>query len=130
MIKTTDTSIYIRIPFMWISVNEAFAWYSKRHKSDKYKEFENKMEAFFLKENNNLEIFDDNWLSVNYRFYFKIYNNDWTKKIKDAFNYEKALTDVLTKHIKGFKDHKIKGWSCWKFDSEEEYMEIEIKELI
>ena len=130
MIKITNDSIFMIIPFMSISVNEAFAWYPNRHKSDKYKEFENKMEKYFLELPDKPEIEWDNWLSVQYRFYFKIYNKNWSKKIKDTFNYEKALTDCLSKHIKWFEDHKIKWWSCWKYDSEKEYIEVEIKELI
>ena len=129
MIQISNDTIFINLPFMSISVNKAFSWYPKRHKSDEYIEFENKIDIFFL-ENPPPIITDDNWLSVQYRFYFPIYNKNWSKKVKDTFNYEKALTDCLSKHIKGFEDHKIKWWSCWKYDSEKEYIEIEIKELI
>ena len=130
MIKITNDSIFMIIPFMSISVNKAFSWKVRRYKSDEYVEFENKMEAYFLELPEKPEIDWDNWLSVQYRFYFKIYNKNWSKKVKDNFNYEKTLTDCLSKHIKGFEDHKIKWWSCWKYDSEKEYIEVEIKELI
>ena len=130
MIKITNGSIFMIIPFMSISVNKAFNWKVRRYKSDEYVEFENKMEAYFLELWEKLEIDWDNWLSVQYRFYFNIYNKNWSKKVKDTFNFEKALTDCLSKHIKGFEDHKIKWWSCWKYDSEKEYIEVEIKELI
>ena len=122
--------IKITIPFMSISVNEAFAWYPKRHKSNSYKEFENKMFKFFAELWERFEITWENFLEVKYIFYFKIYNKDWSIKQKDTFNYEKVLSDCLSKHIKGFEDKKIKYWIVWKIDSDTEKMEVEIKEII
>ena len=121
--------IKLTIPFMSISVNTAYAGNKRRYKSEDYVEFENKIKAFFLTLWEKWEIYDDNWLSVQYRFYFPLYNKDWSKKIKDTANYEKCLTDCLCKEINWFSDHKIKIMSLSKFDSQEEFMEIEIKEL-
>jgi len=120
--------IKLTIPFMSISVNTAYAGNKRRYKSDDYVEFSDKMEYFFKTLWEKWEIYDDNWLSVQYRFYFPLYNKDWSKKIKDIDNYEKCLTDCLCKWIKWFSDHKIKIMSLSKFDSQEEFMEIEIKE--
>jgi hypothetical protein len=39
------------------------------------------------------------------------------------------LTDELCNNIKGFEDHKIKTITIKKEDSENEYMEIFIKEI-
>lgn len=120
--------IKLTIPFMSISVNTAYAGNKRRYKSDDYVEFSDKMEYFFKTLWEKWEIYDDNWLSVQYRFYFPLYNKDWSKKVKDIDNYEKCLTDCLCKWIKWFSDHKIKIMSLSKFDSQEEFMEIEIKE--
>jgi Holliday junction resolvase RusA-like endonuclease len=76
-------------------------------------------------------IIGDEWLEVNYTFYFPLYNK-WNKekKIKDLFNYEKCLTDFLTKKIEWFEDHKIKIWAIQKIDCAKESVDVVIKELI
>lgn len=100
-----------------------------RVKSKEYVEWE--------KENDNVNyeeqyrITGDEWLEVNYTFYFPLYNK-WNKekKIKDLFNFEKCLTDFLTKKIEWFQDHKIKFWTVQKIDCAKESVYVEIKELI
>lgn len=124
-----NNKLKLTIPFMWISVNEAYAGYKVRHKSNKYVEFENKMKKYFLELWEEIEITWNKFLSINYRLYFSIFNKDWTIKKKDTFNYEKCLTDSLCENIKWFDDKNIKWWSIWKFDSVNEYMEIEIIEI-
>ena len=121
--------IKLTIPFLPISVNEAFAWYPKRHKSNKYVEFENKMKAYFLQLWEKLEIEWEEWLAVQYRFYFPLYCKNWNKKIRDVQNFEKCLTDILWKNIIWFSDHKIKIITLSKFDSPTESTEIEILEI-
>ena len=37
----------------------------------------------------------DEWIEVEYTYYMKIYNISGTKKIRDVFNYEKCLSDLL-----------------------------------
>jgi Holliday junction resolvase RusA-like endonuclease len=121
--------IYLKIPFMWISVNKAYAWYKVRHKSKDYKEFSNKIESYFLKHDTKYEIIWDKFLCVKYDFHFNLFNKNWNTKIKDVANYEKCLTDELCKHIKWFEDHKIKHITLSKWDNEKEYMEVEIIEI-
>lgn len=122
--------IKLHIPFMPISINKAYAGYPKRHKSNDYKEFEYKMEKYFLELWIKYEIEWNNWLSIKYDFYFPIYNKNWTIKKKDLENYLKVLNDTISYHIPWFLDEKIKHISMSKWESEKEYIEIEIKELV
>lgn len=122
--------IRLTFPFLPCSENEAFAWYSKRHKSDKYKEFEYKMEKYFLELWETFEIYDDNWLQFNYTLYMPLHYKNWNKKVIDVANFEKSLVDTLCKYIKWFEDHKIKIMFARKVESEKLETEIEILELI
>ena len=122
-------AINLVLPFMPITVNKAYAGFIKRHKSNEYKDFEYKIEKYFLELWTKYEIIWNNWLSVKYDFHFPIYNKNWSIKKKDLWNYEKCLTDILSHHIPWFLDEKIKHISMSKWDNEKEYMEIEIKEL-
>jgi Holliday junction resolvase RusA-like endonuclease len=123
-------SIKLLIPFMSVSVNGAYSGKVRRFKSDTYKTFETNMNTYFCELWENYEIIWDEWLSVQYVFNFPIYNKDWSIKKKDLWNYEKVLTDTLSHHIPWFLDEKIKHISMSKWDSEKEYMEIEIKEIV
>lgn len=118
------------LPFIPCSVNEAFSWYPKRHKSNVYKEFEYKMEKYFLELWKKYEITDNNWLQFNYTLYMPLYYKNWNKKKQDIANYEKCLVDCLSHHIKGFKDENIKIMLSRKVDSDKLETEIEIFELL
>lgn len=124
-------SINIAIPFMSTSVNSSYSWKQRRFKSHEYQEFENKIEKFFLLRRNEekIRITWNEWLWVEYKFYFKIFNKNWSIKKKDLMNYEKTLTDSLSKYIEWFEDSKIKKAILEKIDSNEEKIEIKIYEI-
>jgi len=71
----------------------------------------------------------DEWLEVEYTYYMKIYNIPGTKKIRDVFNYEKCLSDLLATGIEWFQDHKIKIGRVEKVESDRDEVEIKIKEV-
>lgn len=123
--------INLKIPFMSVSVNHCYQWKERRYKSEEYKTFEDKINFFFLEKNKKErhEIIWDEWLWVEYKFYFNIRNKNWTIKKKDLMNYEKTLTDALSNHIVWFEDSKIKRAILEKIDSEEEKIEIKIYEI-
>jgi Holliday junction resolvase RusA-like endonuclease len=128
MIQVVNGELHIMLKNP-ISINEAIAWKTRRHKSDKYESFETYVEIEFLKTWEKFEIKWDSWLQVDYKFYFSLYTKEWNKRIKDVFNYEKCLTDTLSKNIKWFEDHKIKKWSVEKIDSDKNFVKIIIKEI-
>jgi len=110
-----------------ISINKAYAWYRKRHKSDDYKVWY--YEAFAkLKEQTEYIIKWDAWLFVEYNFYTNIYTSKW-KRIVDVANFEKVLSDFLADNLIWFKDHKIKRMLLEKHNSQTNYVEIKIKEI-
>lgn len=74
------------------------------------------------------EIEGDEWLEVSYEFRFPLYNKDGSKKKKDAFNFEKVLSDFLGKKIKGFEDHKIISGQVCKVDSPDNVVIVKIWE--
>ena len=122
-----------KLPFMSVSVNNAFRWWGewkRRYKTKDYSDFEWRVFSFFRDNHKSIwNIEWDNWLKVSYKYYFNIYNKDWSKKIKDTWNYEKTLTDRLSGHIKWFEDHKIKVLVQEKEQSEDEFIEVEIEEI-
>lgn len=121
--------IHLILPFIPVTLNEAYAWYEVRHKSNKYKEFENKLEKYFLELWEKFEITWNEWLQLNYTLYMPLFYKNWNKKKQDIWNYEKALSDCLAHHIIGFKDENIKILVARKVDSEKLETEIEILEL-
>lgn len=122
-------SIYLELPFMSISVNEAYSWKERRYKSDKYKEFELNIRKFFLERWETIRITWDEWLWVEYQFFFPLFNKNWTIKKKDVLNFEKVLTDSLSHYIEWFEDSKIKKSIIEKIDSETERIIIKIYEI-
>lgn len=110
------------------SINTAYSWYKVRHKSDKYKEWE-KLAFFELQKQTKYKIKGDSWLFVSYTYYTPLFYKNWKKKVIDVFNYEKILSDFLSKQIDWFEDHKIKLWRVEKVDSIENIVKIEIKEI-
>lgn len=126
--KTESERIELKFP-MPLSINIAFAWYKKRHKSNEYLIWENKAREY-LEDQQDYKIFWDEWLEVEYNFYFPIYNKDWTKKKKDVFNFEKVLSDFLVKIIPWFEDEKILIWKVQKIDSTRNEVEIIIREIL
>lgn len=110
------------------SVNWLYAGKVRRYKSDKYKTWL-QLAKIELNKQETYKIEGWEWLEVKYGFYTPIYNKDGSKKIKDTFNFEKALSDFLADNIEWFQDHHIKKWEVEKFHSEEEYVLIFIKEI-
>lgn len=125
---TKEESIKITLPIP-PSLNWLYTWIKRRRKSDEYKDWISSVDVLFSKMDTKYTIHWNNWLEVEYEYFFSIYNKDWSIKKKDVFNYEKALSDVLTKHIKGFEDEKIKRWFVEKHDSEENTVNITIREI-
>lgn len=127
MIKN-EINLKLSLP---ISVNKAYNnsknW---RIKSQFYKDYIKQLEFEFLQMEEKFKIIWDKWLEVKYDFYFKIYNKNWSIKTRDVFNFEKILSDSLSLFIEGFEDKKIKKWIIEKFNSNEEYVLITIKEVI
>jgi len=122
---------YIELKFsLPVSVNKAYAWYYKRHKSDEYKQWEQKAEIELLKQK-RYTIKWDNWLFVEYEFNIPIYTKNNKKRIVDVFNYEKALSDFLANNIPWFQDHKIKTWLVKKENNTktEPFVIVKIKEI-
>lgn len=99
-----------------------------RVKSKEYVQWERENEHVNI--NEWYRIIGDDWLEVRYTFYFPLYTKTKSKKVKDLFNYEKCLTDFLTKKIDWFEDHKIKLWIVQKIDCANESVDVEIRELI
>ncbi len=110
------------------SLNKLFAWYPKRHKSDDYKDWETIVELELL-DQIQYNIQWNEWLEVSYSYFMPIYYKNGKKKKIDVFNFEKALTDKLCKHIPGLKDEHIQWWHVWKFDSDRNKVKIIIKEI-
>lgn len=123
----TEKSIILSFPFLPCSMNEAYAGFPRRHKSNKYKEFEKKMEIH-MRKYPKFEIDGDRWLSVKYVFYFPLFFKNGNIRKRDLCNLEKTLSDCLAHHIPGFLDEKIKEIAMIKEDSEEERMDIIIYE--
>ena len=114
---------------MPISINKAYTWTTRRKKSDDYKGWE--LEAFFeLKKQPTYNIKWDEWLFVEYEFNFTLFTLEWKKRIKDTWNFEKVLSDFLSKHIKGFEDHKIKTLLLKKIDNKNPFVKVKIKETV
>jgi Holliday junction resolvase RusA-like endonuclease len=125
---TLEKWILINLPFLPLSVNEAYAWYPKRHKSDKYKAFEVEMIKHMAKIP-KYEITGNKWLSVKYIFHFPLLYKNGNIRKRDVSNFEKVLSDSLHYHIKWFDDEKIKQLEMIKEDSEKEWTEIFIYEI-
>lgn len=114
---------------MPVSVNHAYRWFFKRKKSWWYISWLNN--AFSYIENQELyKIIWNNWLEIEYNFYFPIYNKNWTIKKKDVFNYEKLLSDFLVKVVEWFDDEKILRWRVEKINSDRNVVEVIIREII
>ena len=88
------------------SVNCAYAGYPRRHKSDKYKEWEITAEKE-LKTQEKYEIEGDDWLSAMYILWIDLHYKNGEKRKIDVCNYEKIVTDFLCKKIPWLEDHKI-----------------------
>ena len=104
-----------------------------RHKTVKAKSWTSKA-LIALRSQKEFTISGDNWLVVDYTFYFPLYlkskSKNTNKRKKDVFNYEKALSDFLADKIAGFKDENIKIGRVEKIDSNRNVVEIEIWEHI
>lgn len=123
-----EESINITLPLP-ISVNWAYSWNRKRRKSNVYIEWLEKAEIAYSQYDFDYTISGDEWLEVEYKFFFPIYNKNGTKKKKDAMNYEKVLSDFLEKSIDGFEDKKILKAKIEKIDSNRNEVEVVIKEI-
>lgn len=77
--------IQLILPFP-ISVNKAYAWYPKRHKSNDYKKWE--IEARnALRTQQKYTIEGDEWLSAMYIFHTQLHYKNGNKKVIDVANY-------------------------------------------
>ena len=99
----------------------------RRYKTQEYKDWVRVAEKELLAQK-RLKISGDEWLEADYKFYFPIYNKDGSKKKKDTFNYEKALSDFLSDNITGFEDKKILDGRVRKIHSERNEVEIVVRE--
>ena len=124
----TEKAIILSLPFLPPSVNEAYAGYPRRHKTDKYKAFEKDMLLFFRKIP-KYEIEWEKFLEVRYEFHFELYFKNGNIRKRDVWNFEKILSDTLAHHVKGFKDEKIAKMILTKFDDTKETTNIFIKEM-
>lgn len=111
------------------SMNWLFAWKARRYKSEDYQWFCNYVFAEFVNCKDKPVITWDNWLEIEYTFYFSLYTLKWEKRIKDTGNFEKALTDCLVKEIKWFEDHKIYNIILKKRDSKQNTVNFKIREV-
>ena len=119
--------ISLKLPLP-ISVNEAYAWYPRRHKSDKYKKWEiASIKA--LKTQQKYTITGDSWLSAIYVFHVPIYCKNGKKKIWDVANREKVLSDFLCHEIPWLADHKFLTMTLVKKDSADQFVEVIIEEI-
>lgn len=110
------------------SINECFAGYPKRHKSNKYKERLN-LASYSLVTQEKYTITGDEWLSADFVFHLPLYYKNWNKKKQDIDNFFKSILDFLTDNIKWFKDENIKELTAKKIDSDKNIVKILIKEL-
>jgi len=110
------------------SVNLLFAWYPKRHKSNKYKEWIN-LASYSLVTQTKYKISGDEWLEADFVFHMPLYYKNWSKKRIDLDNYIKATQDFLVEHIEWFKDENIVYFTAKKIDSKTNLVKILIKEI-
>jgi Holliday junction resolvase RusA-like endonuclease len=120
--------ISIKLP-MPISVNQAYAWFKVRHKSNAYKKWE--IEARnALRTQQKYTIDGDEWLSAMYIFYTDLHYKNGKKKVLDVANYEKVLSDLLCHEIPWLEDHKFLSMTLVKKQSTgEDYVDIFIEEV-
>lgn len=111
------------------SVNEAYAGTVRRHLSNEYKAWLKEANIVMNKHRKD-EISGDEWLMVEYTYYFSLYTDEWEKRNKDVFNYEKCLSDLLNHRLAWFNDHKIRKGYVEKIDSEKSYVVVRIWETI
>lgn len=124
----TEKAIILTLPFLPPSVNEAYAGYPRRHKTDKYKKFERDIDIFFRKLP-KYEIEGEKFMEVRYEFHFELFFKNGNIRKRDVGNFEKILSDTLAHHIVGFEDEKIAKLILTKFDDNKEYTNIFIAEL-
>ncbi len=89
--------IHIKLPKP-PSLNEAYAGYPRRHKSDKYVKWEHEADIA-MKTQENYSIEGDNWLSAMYILWIDLHFKNGSKRKIDVANYEKIATDYLCKKI-------------------------------
>jgi len=124
-----EDKIKITLPFLPVSVNTAYSGYKVRHKSEKYKDFENKMKNFFLNYHKKYKIIWEKFLKVTYILKIPLFTKNHKIRKIDVANYEKVLSDTLAHYIEGFFDEKIKVLNMQKVDSDENITEIIIEEI-
>lgn len=127
MIKVINWEIHWTLD-MPPSMNKLFAWKSRRYKSEDYEWFTNYVFVMFINNDEKINITWDEWLEIDYTFYFSLYTLEWKKRKKDTWNFEKALTDCLCKNIEWFEDHKILDIHLHKRDSDKNIVKFIIRE--
>lgn len=128
--------IHLKLP-MPPSVNEAYAGYPRRHKSNKYKDWVEKADKA-LKMQTKYSITWDNWLNAMYILWTPLHFKNGNKRVIDVANYEKIVSDYLSwgkkpenAKIPWFSDHKIQIMTLMKKEPEnwEECIELFIDEI-
>ncbi len=112
--------ISLKLPFP-ISVNKAYAWYPKRHKSNDYKKWETEARNA-LRTQQKYTIEGDEWLSAMYIFHTQLHYKNGKKKVLDVANYEKVLSDFLSHEIVWLEDHKFLTMTLTKKQSDTDYV--------
>ena len=114
------------------SVNQCYATNfttKRRFISREYKEWKDEIKLIIGHSEKKWRIVGDNLLSIEYNFYFPIYNKDKTVKKKDTANFEKPLSDGLCECIEGLEDKNFKRIVLEKHHSERDEVEVIIREL-
>lgn len=110
------------------SVNECYAGFPKRHKSDKYKQWL-KLASIELAQQTKYTIKWNEWLEFNAIFFTPLYYKNWKKKKQDLDNWNKPLLDFLASNIEWFKDENVKVMKTEKKDSDLWKVKIFIREI-
>lgn len=104
----------MKIKIKPMSVNRA--WQGRRYKSRDYKDYEEEC-LWLLKNKKKVKGF----VEVYYKFYVKSFSR------VDVGNFEKPLSDIITKAGLIDDDRYIKKLILEKFKSDTDFIEIEIK---
>ena len=125
--EAKENSILLELPTP-PSVNECFAWYPKRHKSDKYKQWISLAEIEMLKQT-RYKLSWDEWLRIDLNYFLPLYYKNWNHKKQDLDNLFKSLLDFLWDNIEWFEDRNIKQLNAEKHNSELNIVKIRITEI-
>ena len=111
------------------SVNECYAGYPKRHKSNKYKTWL-ALAWLEIQKQTQYTITWNKWLKIKLNVFLPLYYKNGNKKKQDLDNFIKPTLDFLWHNLAWFKDEHIQELESKKFDSEENIVKIVIKEIV